>query len=234
MTKQFATPGPRAIHPELCDSPGLGRCGVLANALFPRLIAMADDQGRLVGDPYSVLVQCMGRLLRQVSVDQLEDALAELAREDAVQLYEERGQQYIQIVSWWRWQNGQRRAYPSRWPAPRGWSDLVYGCAAAPEGVDGYEEAVAASPRRNAAIRGIPLQSAANRSDLPPRARAHVQARARAHAVPSTVPSTVPNAPAHEGTNGVPRGGQPERAGDLLTEFQRQVPRPGTTTEAKP
>jgi hypothetical protein len=33
-----------------------------------------------------------------------------------------------QFVTWWKRQSGQRRAYPSRWPAPPGWDqDRTYG-----------------------------------------------------------------------------------------------------------
>src|ERR1700741_2755715 len=92
MTKQFSPPGPRAIHPEMCDSPSLGRCGLRANALFPRLIAKADDQGRLVGDAYSLLVNCMGRLLRLVAASDLDEAVVELAEAGVLQRYEREGQ----------------------------------------------------------------------------------------------------------------------------------------------
>jgi hypothetical protein len=125
MTKQFGTPGPRAIYPEMCDSPSLGRCSILANALFPRLVALADDQGRLAGDAYSLLVAALGRHMREVRVDQVEDALHELELAEVLTRYTVKGEQYLQLLSWWRWQNGQRRAYPSRWPAPSGWRDLV-------------------------------------------------------------------------------------------------------------
>ena len=113
--------------------------------------------------------------MRDVRVDQVEDALAELEAADILQRYSVRGEPYLQLLGWWRWQNGQRRAYPSRWPMPKGWHDLVYGCAAEPE-LDRFEEAVAATPKRNAAIRGIPQQSAAKRSN-PPLARARLCAR---------------------------------------------------------
>lgn len=226
MTKQFATPGPRAIYPEMCDSPSLGRCSILANALFPRLVAMADDQGRLAGDAYSVLVACLGRHMRDVRVDQVEDALAELEQAEVLERYSVKGEAYVQLLGWWRWQNSQRRAYPSRWPAPKGWQDLVYGCAAEPE-LARFEDAVKASSRRNAAIRGIPPQSAANRGNPPPRARPAARAPARAHAVPDRA-DAVPHAgtPAPEGAGA--RGGPPRSVGDVASEFRERVPRPGT------
>jgi hypothetical protein len=208
----------------MCDSPSLGRCGILANALFPRLVAQADDQGRLAGDSYAVLVACMGRHMREVRVDQIEDALHELELNDVLQRYTVRGAPFIQLTSWWRWQSGQRRAYPSRWPPPRGWYDLVYGCAAAPKGADYFENALDISPLRNAAIRGIPRQPAAERSEPPLRARQRARARAQAGAVP--VPDTMPS-PARAGAREAPRGGPPESAGQALSEFRKRVPAPG-------
>lgn len=225
MTKQFGTPGPRAIYPEMCDSPSLGRCSILANALFPRLVALADDQGRLAGDAYSLLVAALGRHMREVRVDQVEDALHELELAEVVKRYTVRGQPYLQLLSWWRWQSGQRRAYPSRWPAPSGWHDLVYGCAARRE-LEHFEDALSASPRRNAAIRGIPQQSAADRSNPPPRARPPARPPARARAVPGhadTVPSAGP--PAHEASGG-PRGG-------LRVSAQAVLDNPDASDEAK-
>jgi hypothetical protein len=228
MTKQFGTPGPRAIYPEMCDSPSLGRCSILANALFPRLVAKADDQGRLAGDAYGLLVQCMGRHMRDVRVDQLEDALAELEGAGVLARYAAEGAQYVQLLSWWRWQTGQRRAYPSRWPAPPGWRDLVYGCAAAP-GLDRFEDALAASPRRNAAIRGNPPQPAAVRGNPPLARRAPMRAPVRAPDAGGAVPrhaDTGPSAGAPEGPGG-PRGGPPSSVGESLSEFRSRVPRPG-------
>jgi hypothetical protein len=225
VTKQFGTPGPRAIYPEMCDSPSLGRCSILANALFPRLVAMADDQGRLAGDAYSVLVACLGRHMRDVRVDQVEDALGELEHVEVLERYTVKGEAYLQLLGWWRWQNGQRRAYPSRWPSPKGWQDLIYGCAAEPE-LERFEDAVKATPRRNAAIRGIPPQPAAKRSNPQPRARPAARARTRAHAVPGHADTVPPaGAPAPEGAGA--RGGPPTSVGEELSEFQKLVPRPG-------
>lgn len=217
MTKQFATPGPRAIYPELCASPSLGRCSVLANALLPRLIAQADDQGRLVGDAQSVLIECMGRLLRLVSIDDVAGAVAELAREEVVQVYEAAGQEYLQLLGWWRWQASQRRAYPSRWPAPPGWRDLVYGTGKGDP--DTFDEAVRSTPPRNAAIRGVSRQPAARATPARtgPRARAGAQAMPD-RAVPDAVPSRDAAPPA--------RGGAVASAGEVLSEFQAKVPRP--------
>jgi len=224
VTKQFATPGPRAIYPELCASPSLGRCSILANALFPRLIAMADDQGRLLGDPQSVLIECMGRLLGAVTVNEVVGALDELEREAIVLRYSSGGREYLQLVGWWRWQNGQRRAFPSRWPSPKGWQDLVYANAAAEPNT--WEEAVVASAPRNAAIRGVSRRLAASRAG--PHAGACVRARARA--VPSRADAdAVPSGAraAGPGANGA------EPAGGLRASAQAVLDNPSSSEEAR-
>jgi hypothetical protein len=222
MVKQFGTPGPRAIYPELCDSPSLGRCSVLANALFPRLIAQADDQGRLAGDTAGLLITCMGRLLRLVSVDELEAALVELEAADVLVRYERGGELYVQLLQWWRWQSSQRRAYPSRWPAPPGWQDLVYGSTKAEP--ETFEQAVSQGSPRNAAIRGNPRRIAASR--VGPRTGPRTGPGARAmpdRAVPDhAVPSGASTPPGTATAGAAAPGGS----------FSERVPRPGGGADA--
>lgn len=225
MTKQFGTPGPRAIHPEMCDSPSLGRCGLLANLLLPRLVAQADDQGRLQGSAQAVLVSCMPRLLSWVTVDGVEEALRELEGEGMLQRYPSRGEVLLQLSSWWTWQNSMRRAYPSRWPAPPGWRDLVYGNAVG--GAATFEEVVAASPRRNAAIRGVLPQSAAIRGTrVGPRAGPDAGAcvGARGRRVPNrAVPKEEDVAPAPAGAaRGGPMSSAAEAAGGYVAKLAAQ------------
>lgn len=127
MPKEFSTPGPRAIYPDVCDSRSLGACGLLANVIWPRLIAIADDQGRIAGDATDVLTVALANIRRKVKHREVEIALEELARAKQILVYTVDGEPYIQIVSWWTWQHSQRRAYHSRHPAPKGWTDYVYG-----------------------------------------------------------------------------------------------------------
>lgn len=164
MTKLYGTPGPRLIYPELCTSPSLGRCGVLAMALWPRLIAMADDQGRLAGDADAIRVACFPKSLHRVSAKATVRALAELEAEGHVRLYDVAGEPYLQLEHWWTWQQGMRRAYPSRWPAPDGWEDRVFGR---------YRDDADAADTPSAAGSGGSQLDAANRLDgrvrTPPR-----------------------------------------------------------------
>lgn len=187
MTKQFATPGPRAIYPELCDSPSLGRCGLLANALFPRLIAQADDQGRLAGGAAHVMLKCLPTLIQRLTVNDVQEALAELEREGMIVQYS--AADLIQITGWWSWQQSQRRAYPSRWPAPQGWVDLVYG--AGKDEPETFAAAVRGTSRRNAALRGELRRIAASR--VGPHAGPRTGPGARAMPGPTVPSPTVPS-----------------------------------------
>jgi hypothetical protein len=127
MAKEYSTPGPRAIYPELCDSRSLAKCGIVANALWPRLVVQADDQGRLAGDAVDVLGLCFPKMLDRVTVRQVRVALDEIEAAAMISRYEVDGDPYIQILTWWDWQASMRRAYPSRHPAPPDWIDAVYG-----------------------------------------------------------------------------------------------------------
>lgn len=211
MTKQFSTEGPRAIYPELCTSRSLGRCGLVANLIFPRLVAKADDQGRLHGDTSDLMIATVPRLLHRISAEEFAAAMAELEREGMVQRYTVKREEYVQLVGWWSRQGSMRRAYPSRHPAPRGWTDMLYGTPGMPAS---YADAVAKAgleaslgPRgtRRAATRGDSRQSAAERGALPP---------TRARALPNrTEPNrTEPdqsgdNAPAGPASADAPSGG---------------------------
>lgn len=144
--KAFGTPGPRSIFPEMCNSRSLARCGVLANALWPRILVCCDDQGRMAGSAGDVLGECFPKMLARVKLRDIEAALEELSAERMVRIYEAQGEQYLQVVAWWRWQHYAKRAYPSRFPAPEGWTDYVYGRIG--DEIATYREAVGKEPRK--------------------------------------------------------------------------------------
>ena len=125
--KEFGTKGPRSLYPEMCDSTSLGRCSILTNALWPRIVISCDDQGRMAGNAADVLGECFPKMLAKVRIKDVEISLAELALARAVIRYKVNGEDYLQVRSWWAWQQYARRAYPSRMPTPDGWSDYVYG-----------------------------------------------------------------------------------------------------------
>src|SRR5438445_13745074 len=101
MAKEVSTPGPRALHPSIADSRSLARCGVLAQLLFDRLISQADDQGRLAGDAADMFGVCFPKMLGKLSVDDVAGALEELVANGEVLVYQDDGERYVRLVTWW-------------------------------------------------------------------------------------------------------------------------------------
>jgi len=161
VPKTYGTTGPRSLYPEMCDSRSLSRCGLLANALWPRLIVQADDQGRLHGDAADIRGLCFPKMPR-VTARAVSDALDELAEVGSIARYAVRDEPYIQVADWWQYQSFQRRAYPSRFPAPDDWQDLAYG-------IPGFPETFAAARR-------VSPRAAAKRDHSPPSPSRPVQA----------------------------------------------------------
>ena len=116
----------RAVYPSAATSLSLARCSVEAQLLFTRLIAAADDQGRLQGDPLLVKAQCVP-LIDRATTKSVDRWLAELDANGMVVRYEAEGQALIQIAKWWSYQSWLRHLRPSRWPAPEGFTDQTKG-----------------------------------------------------------------------------------------------------------
>jgi hypothetical protein len=124
MPKQFGTPGPRQLLPAICSSAPLAECSIEAQLLFDRLIVQADDQGRQQGEAKVVAGLCMP-LIAKATDRAVERWLGELADHGLIVRYDGGGRRYVQLIGWWDNQGRPRRSYPSRWPAPEGWSDRV-------------------------------------------------------------------------------------------------------------
>lgn len=218
MPKEYGTPGPRAIYPDACTSRSLSSVGPEAERLFWRLISQADDQGRLEGDALVIRSLCVP-LLAKASTALVERWLRELVNAQLVVTYQHDGADLVQIVTWWRWQAGMRRAYASKWPAPEGWHDVVFGHGG--DGPKTYRDAVglpiaarslpAASPQPAGTL---PASSPQGAGELPAPPRAPLRAHEPAGAQPLPVPSagasamdTTPQPPAS--------GGRRTRARDL-------------------
>ena len=126
MTKHYGTPCSRSIGPDVATSESLAECSLGAQLLYDRLIAASDDQGRQFGDLLAVKVACFP-LVRSVTPAKVDTWLDELAAKNIVCRYSVRGRDLLQLVSWWKFQDWMRRAYPSKWDPPPGWEDRVYG-----------------------------------------------------------------------------------------------------------
>jgi len=155
MTKQFGDSGPRTLYPDICTSKSLASCSLKAQLLFDRLIVQVDDQGRMLGDPGVVKAKCVP-LLKGVGAKSVARALRELAAVDCIILYQVDQRELLQLANWWNYQNGLRRAYASRWPAPPDWLDGAYGYIG-----DGIPESKPAGLRfgRQHSARRLPAES---------------------------------------------------------------------------
>ncbi len=126
MPKQYGGPSPRLMYPAAALSRSLSRCDALAQLLFDRLVTQADDQGRMIADPDVVRGQCLP-LVKEATAGKVARWLGQLADQEMILIYEAEGHNLLQILNWWEYQNGMRRAYPSRWEAPPDWDDQVFG-----------------------------------------------------------------------------------------------------------
>jgi hypothetical protein len=115
---------PRRVPPEFCSDELLEECSERAALLLYRLISQADDQGRQPGHPKSVRANAFP-MRESITPAKVEAALAELSRAGFIIRYDVAGRRFIQIAGWFDMQGkwGQRRTYPSRYPAPPGWAD---------------------------------------------------------------------------------------------------------------
>src|SRR5450759_3617716 len=113
---------PRRVPPEFCTDELLEGCSVLAALLLYRLISLADDQGRLPGHPKYVKGVCFP-MRSEVGERKVSAAIDELVQTGFLIRYELKGRVFLQIDRWFDLQGkwGQRRTYPSRYPAPPGW-----------------------------------------------------------------------------------------------------------------
>lgn len=107
----------RTIKPEFPQSESMGRVSRNARLLFVMLFTIADDEGRA-----RAATRMLASLLFPYDDDagaQIGEWLAELARENCIQLYDVDGNAYLSIVSWLAHQRIEKRSR-SRLPPPPG------------------------------------------------------------------------------------------------------------------
>lgn len=113
----------RMIHDEFFQSEGVAAWTMRQRLLVIGMISIADDQGRLKGNPLWLRSQIFP--YDMLSIDDISSDLAAIAAtNDTVWLYQVDGRDYIQLVNWWDYQSPQW-AKASRLPAPTGWQDRI-------------------------------------------------------------------------------------------------------------
>ena len=93
-------------------------------ALFPLMWAMADDQGRLCGDPEEIKYgACPG--IDHITKQDIPEILKEYHHHKLILLYKTQKGPAIQMLDWWDPLLGQKLqwAWPSAYPPPDGWHD---------------------------------------------------------------------------------------------------------------
>lgn len=111
----------RFVSKSIAQSEQLGRVSLEADYLFGRCIPHLDREGRMTGNPE--LVRSMVCPLRaELTLERVEAAIVELAREDLVVWYEARGRQCLFFPGFERHQRGIRkdREAASRFPPHTG------------------------------------------------------------------------------------------------------------------
>lgn len=119
---RFYSTRPRRVPPEFCNDELLESCSLLATLLLYRLISQADDQGRQPGHPKTVRAVCFP-MRPAITERKVCAAIDELVRAGFLLRYDLKGRVFLQVEGWHDLQGKWgRRAYPSRHPAPPGWS----------------------------------------------------------------------------------------------------------------
>lgn len=184
---RYYTTRPRRVPPEFCTDEVLEGLSLLATTLLVRIITQADDQGRLAGSPRTVRAKCFA-LRPSITERAVARAIDELVEAGFLIRYQVDGRFLLQVD---RWQDLQgkwgRRAYPSRHPAPSGWtSDWVNTDQEEPSEVRAASTQSASQLRPPIAVPSTsPIsshKSAAVRGGNPDRL-ADIIARARRHAM---------------------------------------------------
>jgi hypothetical protein len=113
---------PRRVPPEFCTDELLEECSPLAALALYRIISQADDQGRLPGSAKYIRALCFG-MRPKITEAHVTLALKELAAAGFLIRYEAEGRPFLQVDRWLDLQGKWgRHAYPSRYPAPPGWT----------------------------------------------------------------------------------------------------------------
>jgi hypothetical protein len=115
----------RSFVREIRTSETFGKLSYRQRDLFHGLVEVADDQGRLVGNPASVRAE-VWRYDETIIVPETQAELEVLAsgKDPFIKIYQVEDKTYIQIINWWKYQRMDWAA-PSAFPAPAGWTDRV-------------------------------------------------------------------------------------------------------------
>jgi len=114
----------RVIDSDIRLSETIAKMTYRQRDLWHGLIACADDQGRLPGNPAAI--RALIWPYDDVSINDTENDIKFLATDEigCILLYSVGNRNYIQIINWWEYQKGQWMGQ-SNYPAPDGWVDRI-------------------------------------------------------------------------------------------------------------
>jgi len=111
------------IHETFFQSEGVAEWSMRQRLLVIGMISIADDQGRLKGNPFWLRAQIFP--YDTITADEIESDLFYIAEcNDTILMYHDGERDYIQLVNWWDYQSLQW-AKPSDFPPPDGWQDKI-------------------------------------------------------------------------------------------------------------
>ena len=102
----------RVLKESICTSENIDKLPAFAETFFYRLIVNCDDFGRMDARPKVLAARLFP--LKELRVNQVEDALRKLTLAELVTLYEVDGKPFLQLNTWDRHQ--QKRAQNSKYP----------------------------------------------------------------------------------------------------------------------
>lgn len=113
----------RLINEGFFSSEGVGAWTMRQRLLVLGMIAIADDQGRMKGNPLWLRAQIFP--YDAIPDDDFAADLATIeSTNDTIMMYQVDGRAYIQLINWWDYQSLQW-AKPSNHPPPPDWCDRI-------------------------------------------------------------------------------------------------------------
>ena len=95
-----------------------------AKALYPLIIANADDQGRLIAEPQMLKWEVCPNV-EEISRDDIGEVLVSMESVGLIRVYDAGGVRALQLQSWWIDQASMQWAYPSDFSPAEGWDDRL-------------------------------------------------------------------------------------------------------------
>lgn len=121
----------RMLHEKICDSATLAELSSDEERLFHRLVVKADDYGRFHADPKLILGACLPLFVDKIEVSTVRMWRDRLADAGLIDLYVVEGREYLQLVTWGRYQR-QRGSNP-KFPPPLEGAET---CGESPQGAE--------------------------------------------------------------------------------------------------